>query len=98
MDVLGGRTLATYDIAQLLANKAGYVGARRGNLVIDNYQEALAAARADVTAALEKECGNTLTLCSRQDDSRFVDHAKNKAFYEAARSNLRTAGGIRAER
>jgi membrane-associated phospholipid phosphatase len=86
MDVLGGRTLATYDIAQLLANKAGYVGAKRGNLVIDKYQEALAAARADVTAALEKECGKTLTLCSRQDDSRFSDPAKNKAFYGATQT------------
>ena len=60
MDVLGGRTLATYDIAHLLANKAEYVGAKRGKVVIDNYQEALASARADMTAALEKGCGNTL--------------------------------------
>ena len=97
MDVLGGRTLATYDIAHLLANKAEYVGAKRGKVIIDNYQEALASARADMTAALEKGCANTLTLCSRQDDSRFADPAKNKAFYEI-HSNLRTAGGIRAER
>jgi hypothetical protein len=86
MDVLGGRTLATYDIAQLLANKAGYVGAKRGKLIIENYQEALAAARADMTAALEKGCGNTLSLCSRQDDSRFADPAKNKTFYEATQT------------
>ena len=83
MDVLAGRTLATYDIAQLLANKAEYVGAKRGKVIIDNYQEALASARVDMTAALEKGCGNTLSLCSRQDDSRFSDPAKNKAFYEA---------------
>jgi hypothetical protein len=83
MDVLGGRTLATYDVAQLLANKPEYVGAKRGELVIDNYQEALAAARADTTAALEEGCGQTLTLCSRQDESRFADPAKNRAFYEA---------------
>jgi hypothetical protein len=83
MDVLGGRTLATHDVAQLLANKAEYVGASRGGLVVDNYQKALAAARADTTAALEKECGQTLTLCSRQDESRFADPVKNRAFYEA---------------
>jgi hypothetical protein len=28
MDVLAGRTLALYDLAQLLANKSGYVGVR----------------------------------------------------------------------
>jgi len=86
MDILGGRTLATYDVAQLLANKAEYVGAKRGSLVIDNYQEALAAARADMTGALEKGCGQTLTLCSRQDESRFADPAKNRAFYEATQT------------
>jgi membrane-associated phospholipid phosphatase len=86
MDVLGGRTLATYDIAQLLANKSEYVAVKHGKLIIDNYQEAVASARADTTAALEKGCGNTLTLCSRQDDSRFADPAKNKAFYEATQT------------
>jgi membrane-associated phospholipid phosphatase len=86
MDVLGGRTLATYDIAHLLANKAGYVGAKRGSPVVDNYQEALAAARADMTAALETACGQTLTLCSREDETRFADPAKNRAFYEATQT------------
>jgi membrane-associated phospholipid phosphatase len=86
MDVLGGRTVATYDVAQLLANKVEYVGAKRGGPGIDNYQEALAAARADMTAALEKACGQTLTLCSRQDESRFADPAKNGAFYEVTQT------------
>ena len=80
MDVLGGRTLATYDIAHLLANKTEYVGAKRGKLVIDNYQEALASARVDMTAALEKGCGNTLSLCSRQDDSRFPTRQRTRLF------------------
>jgi hypothetical protein len=86
MDVLGGRTLATYDIAQLLANKAEYLGAKRGGRDIGNYQEALAAARADMTGSLEKACGQTLTHCSRQDESRFADPAKNRAFYEATQT------------
>jgi hypothetical protein len=86
MDVLGGRTVATYDLAQLLANKADYMGANRGSPVINNYQEALVAARADMTGALEKTCGQTLTLCSRQDESRFADPAKNRAFYEATQT------------
>jgi hypothetical protein len=86
MDVLGGRTLATYDIAQLLANKAEYVGAKRRSAFIDNYPEALAAARADMMGSLEKACGQTLTHCSRQDESRFADSAKNRAFYEATQT------------
>jgi PAP2 superfamily len=86
MDVLGGRTVATHDIAQLLANRAEYVGAKHGGRDIGNYQEALAAARADMTAALEKVCGQTLTLCSRRDESRFADPAKNRAFYEATQT------------
>jgi hypothetical protein len=45
-----------------------------------------AAARADMTGALEKGCGQTLTLCSRQDESRFADPAKNRAFYEATQT------------
>jgi hypothetical protein len=83
MDVLGARTLALHDIAQLLANKADYVGVQRDGDVIDNYQEALASALADMTAALEKACGGTLLLCSRQDEGRFADPAKNRMFYEA---------------
>ena len=86
MDVLGGRTLATYDIAQLLANKAPYVGVKRGSLVIDNYQEALATARAEATAVLEKQCGAKLPHCAHQDDGRFADPARNKAFYEATQT------------
>ena len=80
MDVLGGRTLATYDVAQLLANKPEYVGAKREELVIDNYQEVLAAARTDMTSALEKGCGQTLTLCSRQDDRAALPSAKSGLF------------------
>jgi hypothetical protein len=39
-----------------------------------------------MTGALEKGCGQTLTLCSRQDESRFADPAKNRAFYEATQT------------
>jgi hypothetical protein len=86
MDVLGGRTLATYDIAQLLANKAPYVGIKRGELAIDNYQEALATARAEATAVLEKQCGEKLSHCAHQDDGRFSDPARNEAFYKATQT------------
>ena len=96
MDVLGGRTLATYDVSQLLANKPEYLGVSRDGLVIDNYQKTLAAARADTAAALEKGCGQTLTLCSRRDESRFADPAKNRIFYEAT-FDLWIAGRIRGD-
>lgn len=86
MDVLAARALATHDIALLLANKAGYVGEGRGSFVIADYQEALAAARADTTAVLEKGCGSTLSYCARRDDGRFSDPAKNKGFYEATQT------------
>ena len=86
MDVLGGRTLAEYDLAQLLANKTGYVGVKRGDVEIDDFREALAAARADLTAALEKACGGKIADCAAQDQSRFADPAKNSAFYEATQT------------
>jgi len=86
MDVLGGRTLAEYDLAQLLANKTGYVGVERDNVKIDDFPKALAAARADLTAALEKGCGGKIADCAAQDQSRFADPAKNSAFYEATQT------------
>lgn len=86
MDVLGGRTLATHDLAQLLANKPGYVGVRRADVTIVNYTEALAAASADLTDAMAKGCGEALAACARRDQSRFADPAKNRAFYEATQT------------
>jgi hypothetical protein len=85
MDVLAGRTLAEYDLAQL-ANKTGYVGVKRGDGQIDDFQEELAAARADLTAILEKACGDKIAACAAQDQSRFADRAKNSAFYEATQT------------
>ncbi|MGC2462935.1 MAG: phosphatase PAP2 family protein [Steroidobacteraceae bacterium] len=86
MDVLGGRTLAEYDLAQLLANKTGYVVVKRGAVEIGNFRQALAVARADLTAALEKDCGGKIVDCAAQDQSRFADPAKNRAFYEATQT------------
>ncbi len=86
MDVLGGRALALYDIAQLLANKPGYVAVARGGVQIDNFPDALAAARADVTKALEAGCGNTVAACAKQDKSRFAQPARNQAFYEVTQT------------
>jgi len=82
MDVLGGRALALHDIAQMLANKPGYVAVARGGMQIDNFPDALAAARADVTKALEAGCGATIAVCAKQDKSRFAHPIRNQAFYE----------------
>jgi membrane-associated phospholipid phosphatase len=82
MDVLGGRTLATYDLAHLLANDPAYVGRSLRKLpVVSDYQAALKAARADVVAALQSACGNTIEVCAREDTGRFNDPAVNEAFY-----------------
>jgi PAP2 superfamily len=87
MDVLAGRTLAAYDLAQLLANKPNYVGVeqRRGPSIAD-FQQTLAAAREDITKALEAGCGAKLAACAKQDRSRFARKAKNRAFYESTQT------------
>ena len=86
MDVLAGRTLALYDLAQLLANKPGYVGVKREDVEIGDFPKALADARAELAAALEKACGGKITDCAGQDQSRFADSAMNSAFYEATQT------------
>ena len=86
MDVLAGRTLALYDLAQLLANKPGYIGVKREDVEIGDFQQALADARAELVAALEKACGGKIADCAGQDQSRFADPAMNKAFYEATQT------------
>jgi membrane-associated phospholipid phosphatase len=86
MDVLGGRTLALHDMAQLLANKPGYVGVARNDVTIDDFRSALAAARADLTKALETGCGNRIAACAKQDQGRFAHPTQNRAFYEATQT------------
>jgi PAP2 superfamily protein len=82
MDVLGGRTLALYDVAHLLANDPAYVGRKgREGTTITNYRAALAAARAELSAALQAACGKTLDECAREDIGRLSGEAANKAFY-----------------
>jgi hypothetical protein len=82
MDVMGGRTLATYDLAHLLANDPAYIGrSLRKAPVVTDYQAALKAARADVVAVLQAACGNTIEVCAQEDTGRFSDAASNEAFY-----------------
>jgi hypothetical protein len=94
MDVLGGRTLAAYDLAHLLANDPAYVGrplkdfARATAMsepqvpeTIGDFRAAVATAQADLTKALEAACGDTVAVCARQDVGRFNAPAMNEAFY-----------------
>jgi hypothetical protein len=94
MDVLGGRTVATYDLAHLLANDPAYIGRPLKDFAratatsepivpatIEDFRAAVATARADMTKALEAACGDTIAICARQDTGRFNAAAMNEAFY-----------------
>jgi hypothetical protein len=87
MDVMGGRTLAMYDMAHLLANDPAYVGrALPGVSTIKDFQAAIKAARADVTTTLQAACGKTIQECAREDTGRLSNPAANEAFYAATQT------------
>ena len=94
MDVLGGRTLAAYDLAHLLANDPAYMNRPLKNVAtmtatsepqvaetIGDFRAAVAAARADLEKALEAACGDTVAACAHEDTGRFNAPAMNEAFY-----------------
>jgi len=86
-DVMAGRTLATYDVAHLLANDPAYVGQTLKHApAIADFPAALKAARADLVAALQAGCGDTIDNCARADTSRFNDAAANEAFVAATQT------------
>ena len=87
MDVLGGRTLAMYDLAHLLANDPAYVGQslKRGPAIKD-FQAAVKAARADVTQVLVAACGKSVAECAEEDTGRFSRAAANEAFYASTQT------------
>lgn len=86
MDVLGGRTLAAYDLAQLLADKPAYVGIKRRGVEIDDFYTTLTVSRAELTKALESACGKPVAACARQDHSRFADATRNRSFYDVTQT------------
>jgi hypothetical protein len=94
MDVLGGRTLATHDLAHLLANDPAYmarplqdVAATTGMsepqvpAAVTDFQAALKAAKADLVKVLEAGCADSVKVCADQDIGRFNAPAMNEAFY-----------------
>jgi PAP2 superfamily len=74
MDIIGGRTLALYDMAHLLANDRAYVGQ-------DDFQAAVKKARADLVSVLRAACGNTIEVCAKEDTGRLSNPAANEVFY-----------------
>lgn len=80
MDVLGGRTVALYDMAHLLANDPAYVGrSPRGGASVKDFQAALKAARTDVRSAIQTGCGSSIAACAKDDIGRFNNPAANEA-------------------
>jgi hypothetical protein len=78
MDVMGGRTLALYDLAHLLANDPAYLGQPfEGAPAIKDFQAAVRAARTDMITA----CGNTIAVCASEDIGRLSNPAADEAFY-----------------
>lgn len=87
MDVLGGRTLALYDMAHLLANDPTYLDQQfSGQAHITNFRDQVKAARAEVTKTLESACGKQITACAIEDTGRFSNTAANEAFYASTQT------------
>ncbi len=87
MDVLGGRTLALYDMAHLLANDRAYMGLSvRGAPPVMDFQNAVKNARAELVAILQSGCGNTIETCAKEDTGRFSNAAADEAFYDATQT------------
>ena len=87
MDVLGGRTLATYDLAHLLANDPAYVGRSLKNAPgIKDFRAAVETARSDMITALQTACGNTMEVCAHEDTGRLSNAAANEVFYAATQT------------
>ena len=86
MDVIGGRTLALYDLAQLLANRPGYVGAIRAGIRIDDFRKELIDARPAIARILADDCGASVSECADRDSGRFADSITNTLLIEATQA------------
>ncbi|HVT98545.1 MAG TPA: phosphatase PAP2 family protein [Acidobacteriaceae bacterium] len=87
MDVLGGRTLALYDMAHLLANDPAYMGLSvRGAAPIADFQAVVKKARAELDMILKAGCGNTMDACAKEDTGRFSNAEADEAFYDVTQT------------
>jgi hypothetical protein len=86
MDVLGGRTLALYDLAHLLSN--------------DDFRQSLVEARDELTKTLEAGCKETLKACAAHDTGRLGGLGRDGVFYESTQTyglpvvHAKTAKGV----
>lgn len=87
MDVLGGRTLALYDMAHLLANDPAYLtqSSKEGNGIKD-FREAVMKAKADLSKVMEGACGKPVAVCATEDTGRFSNRAADEAFYDSTQT------------
>ncbi len=84
MDVIGGRTLALYDMAHLLANDPAYVNRSIPKITpIADFHDAVKQGRKLLASTLETGCGNTVKICSKEDTGRFSNTAGNDTLYAA---------------
>ncbi len=87
MDVLGGRTVALYDMAHLLANDPAYVGQNVGRgLTIKDFRAAVTAARSETLTALQATCGESVAACANEDTGRLNNPAANETFYSSTQT------------
>jgi hypothetical protein len=87
MDVIAGRTLATYDLAHLLANDPNYVyQTLPGVTTVTDFRGDIVHARACLRKFLEDSCGAAISDCAHQDLGRFNNPAANEAFYASTQT------------
>ena len=72
MDVLGGRTLALYDLAHLLAK--------------DDFRQSVVEARDELAKALEAGCHEPLASCAAHDTGRLRALGRDGLFYESTQT------------
>lgn len=87
MDVLGGRTLALYDMAHLLANDPAYMNrtSPRSEPIRD-FRARVLSAQSSIVPTLEANCGATIAACAREDTGRFNDGEANRSYYASTQT------------
>lgn len=87
MDVMGGRALALYDMAHLLANDKLYMNVPMdGASTISDFRATLVEARNELADVLSQNCGDSVRACAGQDMSRFNNEQANSVFYESTQT------------
>ena len=91
LDVIAGRVLGSYDVAQMLNNNSKYLGATVNGVfgigdltTTTNFQTVFTAAQADVRNLLQTGCGTTIAACAAAGaPDRFSNLAQDRADYTA---------------